>query len=96
MATPSRHPGTIGVLVVVQEPVGVCCAITPWNFPAAMITRKAGPGELFAAGCTMVAKLAESTPLFGVCARRCGRSARAFPQEYLTSSLAIRKPSAAK
>jgi succinate-semialdehyde dehydrogenase/glutarate-semialdehyde dehydrogenase len=48
-------------LVVVKEPVGVCCAITPWNFPAAMITRKAGPA--LAAGCTMVAKPAESTPL---------------------------------
>ncbi|MBV8375503.1 MAG: aldehyde dehydrogenase family protein, partial [Verrucomicrobia bacterium] len=48
-------------LVVVKEPVGVCCAITPWNFPAAMITRKAGPA--LAAGCTMVVKPAESTPL---------------------------------
>src|ERR1700733_11055700 len=48
-------------LVVEKEPVGVCCAITPWNFPAAMITRKAGPA--LAAGCTMVLKPAESTPL---------------------------------
>jgi succinate-semialdehyde dehydrogenase / glutarate-semialdehyde dehydrogenase len=48
-------------LVVVKEPVGVCCAITPWNFPAAMITRKAGPA--LAAGCTLVVKPAESTPL---------------------------------
>jgi succinate-semialdehyde dehydrogenase/glutarate-semialdehyde dehydrogenase len=48
-------------LVVIKEPIGVCCAITPWNFPAAMITRKAGPG--LAAGCTMVVKPAESTPL---------------------------------
>jgi len=48
-------------LVVIKEPVGVCCAITPWNFPAAMITRKAGPA--LAAGCTMVVKPAESTPL---------------------------------
>ncbi len=48
-------------LVVVKEPVGVCCAITPWNFPAAMITRKAGPA--LGAGCTMVLKPAESTPL---------------------------------
>jgi succinate-semialdehyde dehydrogenase/glutarate-semialdehyde dehydrogenase len=48
-------------LVVVKEPIGVCCAITPWNFPAAMITRKAGPA--LAAGCTMVVKPAESTPL---------------------------------
>ena len=48
-------------LVVIKEPIGVCAAITPWNFPAAMITRKAGPA--LASGCTMVAKPAEATPL---------------------------------
>ena len=48
-------------IVVLKEPVGVCAAITPWNFPAAMITRKAGPA--LAAGCTMVIKPAEQTPL---------------------------------
>ena len=48
-------------LVTIKEPIGVCAAITPWNFPAAMITRKAGPA--LASGCTMVAKPAESTPL---------------------------------
>jgi succinate-semialdehyde dehydrogenase/glutarate-semialdehyde dehydrogenase len=48
-------------LVVLKEAVGVCAAITPWNFPAAMITRKAGPA--LAAGCTMVVKPAEATPL---------------------------------
>jgi hypothetical protein len=42
-------------IVVTKEPVGVCAAITPWNFPAPMITRKAGPA--LAAGCTMVLKL---------------------------------------
>jgi succinate-semialdehyde dehydrogenase/glutarate-semialdehyde dehydrogenase len=47
-------------LVVIKQPIGVCAAITPWNFPAAMITRKAGPA--LAAGCTMVLKPAESTP----------------------------------
>src|ERR1700730_12673660 len=47
-------------IVVIKQPVGVCCAITPWNFPAAMITRKAGPA--LGAGCTMVLKPAESTP----------------------------------
>ncbi|GAB7548002.1 NAD-dependent succinate-semialdehyde dehydrogenase [Cupriavidus sp. 8B] len=47
-------------LVVVQEPIGVCAAITPWNFPAAMITRKAAPA--LAAGCTMVVKPANETP----------------------------------
>ena len=46
-------------LVVIKQPIGVCAAITPWNFPAAMITRKAGPA--LAAGCTMVAKPASST-----------------------------------
>jgi len=48
-------------IVVVKEPVGVCAAITPWNFPAAMITRKVGPA--LAAGCPMVVKPAEATPL---------------------------------
>lgn len=48
-------------LVVVKQPIGVCAAITPWNFPAAMITRKAAPA--LAAGCTMIVKPAEQTPL---------------------------------
>lgn len=48
-------------LVVVKQPVGVCAAITPWNFPAAMITRKAAPA--LAAGCVMIVKPAEQTPL---------------------------------
>ena len=47
-------------IVVLKEPIGVCAAITPWNFPAAMITRKAGPA--LAAGCTMVVKPATATP----------------------------------
>jgi succinate-semialdehyde dehydrogenase/glutarate-semialdehyde dehydrogenase len=47
-------------LVVVKEPVGVCAAITPWNFPASMITRKVSPA--LAAGCTVVIKPAEATP----------------------------------
>jgi succinate-semialdehyde dehydrogenase/glutarate-semialdehyde dehydrogenase len=48
-------------LVVVKEPVGVCAAITPWNFPSSMITRKVSPA--LAAGCTVVIKPAEATPL---------------------------------
>ncbi|WP_427306035.1 NAD-dependent succinate-semialdehyde dehydrogenase [Cupriavidus sp. H39] len=48
-------------LLVVKEPIGVCAAITPWNFPLAMITRKVGPA--LAAGCAMVLKPAEDTPL---------------------------------
>jgi succinate-semialdehyde dehydrogenase/glutarate-semialdehyde dehydrogenase len=49
-----------GDVVVIKEPIGVCAAITPWNFPAAMITRKAGPA--LAAGCPMVVKPATATP----------------------------------
>ena len=47
-------------LIVIKQPIGVTAAITPWNFPNAMITRKAGPA--LAAGCTMVLKPAEQTP----------------------------------
>lgn len=47
-------------IVVLKEPIGVCAAITPWNFPSAMLTRKAGPA--LAAGCTMVVKPASQTP----------------------------------
>ena len=52
--------GTDKRIVVIKQPIGVCAAITPWNFPAAMITRKAGPA--LAAGCTMVLKPASQTP----------------------------------
>ncbi|WP_438454013.1 NAD-dependent succinate-semialdehyde dehydrogenase [Vibrio alginolyticus] len=48
-------------LVTIKQPIGVACAITPWNFPIAMITRKAGPA--LAAGCSFVVKPSESTPL---------------------------------
>lgn len=48
-------------ILVTREPVGVCAAITPWNFPAAMITRKVAPA--LAVGCTMVVKPASETPL---------------------------------
>jgi succinate-semialdehyde dehydrogenase/glutarate-semialdehyde dehydrogenase len=48
-------------IFVLRQAVGVCAAITPWNFPAAMITRKLGPA--LAAGCTIVIKPAEQTPL---------------------------------
>jgi succinate-semialdehyde dehydrogenase/glutarate-semialdehyde dehydrogenase len=47
-------------IVVIKQPVGVCAAVTPWNFPNAMITRKAAPA--LAAGCTMVIKPASQTP----------------------------------
>jgi succinate-semialdehyde dehydrogenase/glutarate-semialdehyde dehydrogenase len=47
-------------IIVLKQPIGVCVAITPWNFPSAMLTRKAGPA--LAAGCTMVLKPASQTP----------------------------------
>ncbi|GHU04953.1 hypothetical protein AGMMS49960_21210 [Betaproteobacteria bacterium] len=48
-------------IIVVKQPIGVCAAITPWNFPSAMITRKIAPA--LAAGCTAIVKPAEYTPL---------------------------------
>jgi succinate-semialdehyde dehydrogenase/glutarate-semialdehyde dehydrogenase len=54
-------PNGIGRLITMKQPVGPCYAITPWNFPAAMGTRKIGPAV--AAGCTMVIKPAQQTPL---------------------------------
>jgi succinate-semialdehyde dehydrogenase/glutarate-semialdehyde dehydrogenase len=67
-------------MVVIRQPIGVVGAITPWNFPAAMITRKAGPA--LAAGCTMVVKPASETPLtalaVAVLAERAGIPAGVF------------------
>src|SRR3954466_9511501 len=57
--TPS--PAGTGRVLVTKQPVGPCYAITPWNFPLAMGTRKIGPA--FAAGCTMIVKPAQETPL---------------------------------
>ncbi|WP_374324849.1 NAD-dependent succinate-semialdehyde dehydrogenase [Azonexus sp.] len=54
-------PASTTRLLVVKQPIGVCAAITPWNFPLAMITRKVAPA--LAAGCTVVVKPAEATPL---------------------------------
>ena len=51
-------------ILVLKQPIGVAAAITPWNFPAAMITRKAGPA--LAAGCPMIVKPASSTPLTAI------------------------------
>jgi len=69
---PPHLPGA--ETVVVKEPVGVTAAITPWNFPSAMLTRKAGAA--LAAGCTMVARPASETPFsalaLGVLAERAG------------------------
>ena len=60
-------------IVVLKEPVGVCCAITPWNFPNAMITRKAGPA--LAAGCPMVVKPASATPFSALAIAELGERA---------------------
>ena len=54
-------PNGVGRLITMKQPVGPCYAITPWNFPAAMATRKIGPAV--AAGCTMIVKPAQQTPL---------------------------------
>jgi succinate-semialdehyde dehydrogenase/glutarate-semialdehyde dehydrogenase len=53
-------------LMVLKQPIGVCAAITPWNFPLAMITRKVAPA--LAAGCTVIIKPAELTPLTALAA----------------------------
>ena len=53
-------------LMVIRQPIGVCAAITPWNFPLAMITRKVAPA--LAAGCTVIIKPAELTPLTALAA----------------------------
>ncbi|MDR3158125.1 MAG: NAD-dependent succinate-semialdehyde dehydrogenase [Zoogloeaceae bacterium] len=67
-------------IVVLKQPIGVCAAITPWNFPAAMITRKAAPA--LAAGCAVIVKPAEYTPLTALAlaelARRAGIPAGVF------------------
>jgi succinate-semialdehyde dehydrogenase/glutarate-semialdehyde dehydrogenase len=89
-------------IVVLKEPVGVCAAITPWNFPAAMITRKVGPA--LAAGCTIVVKPASQTPFTALAlaelALRAGlpagvlnvvTGASAIIGETLLSNMAIRK-----
>ena len=60
-------------IVVSKEPIGVTAGITPWNFPAAMVTRKAAPA--LAAGCTMVLKPAEQTPLSALAIARLGTEA---------------------
>ncbi|MEO0465405.1 MAG: NAD-dependent succinate-semialdehyde dehydrogenase [Pseudomonadota bacterium] len=60
-------------IVVTRRPVGVCAAITPWNFPNAMLARKVAAA--LAAGCTMVAKPAEDTPLSALALAACGQEA---------------------
>ena len=75
-------PSTAGDkrLLTIRQPVGVCAAITPWNFPLAMITRKVAPA--LAAGCTVIVKPAEQTPLSALAlaelAHRAGMPAGVF------------------
>jgi len=89
-------------IVVLKQPVGVSAAITPWNFPAAMITRKAAPG--LAAGCPVIVKPSELTPFtalaLGVLAERAGMPPGVFSVvtgqpavvgSVLTSSDTVRK-----
>jgi succinate-semialdehyde dehydrogenase/glutarate-semialdehyde dehydrogenase len=89
-------------ILVLKEPVGVAAAITPWNFPAAMITRKAGPA--LAAGCPIIIKPSELTPYsalaLAVLAERAGipkgvvSVLSGLPQEIgaeLTSNMSVRK-----
>jgi succinate-semialdehyde dehydrogenase/glutarate-semialdehyde dehydrogenase len=70
----AQHPEADKRITILKQPVGVCAAITPWNFPAAMITRKAAPA--LAAGCAIIIKPAEQTPLsalaLAVLAQRAG------------------------
>ena len=61
-------PGGANRMLVAHEPIGVALLITPWNFPAAMATRKLGPA--LAAGCTVVLKPAEETPLTAIAIAR--------------------------
>ncbi|WP_051744921.1 NAD-dependent succinate-semialdehyde dehydrogenase [Bacillus methanolicus] len=71
-------PASVGSkrIIVQKQPVGVVAAITPWNFPAAMITRKVAPA--LAAGCTVVIKPAEQTPLTALLLAECAQEA-GFP-----------------
>ncbi|HEY6868148.1 MAG TPA: aldehyde dehydrogenase family protein, partial [Novosphingobium sp.] len=68
---PSHAPGKR--VLTLRQPVGTCAAITPWNFPLAMITRKVAPA--LAAGCSIVVKPAEATPLSALALERLARDA---------------------
>ncbi|KEQ82972.1 aldehyde dehydrogenase [Aureobasidium pullulans EXF-150] len=72
---PSSMPHT--TLISVKEPVGVCGIITPWNFPAAMITRKIAPA--FAAGCAVVIKPPSETPFTALALSKLAEKAGIFP-----------------
>jgi succinate-semialdehyde dehydrogenase/glutarate-semialdehyde dehydrogenase len=79
-------------LLAIKQPIGVCGAITPWNFPCSMITRKVSPA--LAAGCTVVLKPANETPLTALALGRARRERPACPRACSISSPAIRRRSA--
>ena len=81
-------------MVVIKQPVGVVAAITPWNFPNAMITRKAGPA--LAAGCAFVCKPATETPLSALAMAELARARRHSGRRLLASSPARPARSARK
>jgi succinate-semialdehyde dehydrogenase/glutarate-semialdehyde dehydrogenase len=87
-------PNGVGRLITMKQPVGPCYAITPWNFPAAMGTRKIGPAV--AAGCTMVIKPAQQTPLSMLALARifeeCGLPAGVLNVITSSSSSAVSEP----
>jgi succinate-semialdehyde dehydrogenase/glutarate-semialdehyde dehydrogenase len=87
-------PNGAGRLITMKQPVGPCYAITPWNFPAAMGTRKIGPAV--AAGCTMVIKPAQQTPLSMLALARlfeeCGLPAGVLNVITSSSSSEVSKP----
>ena len=78
-------PNGSGRLLTMRQPVGPCLLITPWNFPLAMGTRKVGPA--IAAGCTMVVKPAQQTPLsmlaFAKILEECGAAGRRAQPRHL-------------
>jgi len=69
-----------GKIMVFQEAVGVTAMITPWNFPVAMITRKVGPA--LAAGCTVVLKPSELTPLTAIALKQLAERAGIPPNVF--------------
>jgi succinate-semialdehyde dehydrogenase/glutarate-semialdehyde dehydrogenase len=90
----ANAPTGAGRLITMKQPVGPCYAITPWNFPAAMGTRKIGPA--IAAGCTMVIKPAQQTPLSMLALARlfeeCGLPAGVLNVITSSSSSEVSKP----
>jgi succinate-semialdehyde dehydrogenase/glutarate-semialdehyde dehydrogenase len=92
MARPFRRSVPDARLLAIKQPIGVCGAITPWNFPNSMITRKVSPA--LAAGCTVVLKPANETPLSALALAVNSRSVPACPRVCSTSSPAMQRRSA--